>query len=114
MGDGIATRCDAPHGLDADLAGSGWVSLAVVVDRARNELRAYTNGQLANSTSISTLGSVDNTFAFFIGDETYLFRGIVDEVWVMHGALDYAAVAARHANIAARASFVVVGPEEQL
>jgi hypothetical protein len=93
-----------------------WVMLTAVIDRSIPALIAYTNGALAQSTSISGVGSLDNDLPLAIGSTitAYRFKGTVDEVRVVKQALTLDWIAAEYRNAMMRAAFVTFGAEQML
>lgn len=105
----------APFGVETNMLGH-WNQLTAVIDRVANTVAAYTNGALAGSTSLGTIGSMASTKGFAIGTATPAFRfeGIVDEVRVIKVPLDADWIAAEYRNAMMRSAFVVFGSEETL
>ena len=89
-----------------------WVHLVAVVDRTRGSMNLYTDGQPADAKSITAIGSVDATEPFDIGQPNFVFHGVLDEVRIYRSALGPDWIATEYANLADRATFVSIGPDE--
>jgi hypothetical protein len=91
-----------------------WVQLVAVVDRARGEIDAFTDGLLRDTSPIPGFGSVTGTAALCLGARNSTpFSGILDEPRLYSVALGADWIAAEHANLAARDTFMTVGPEQR-
>jgi hypothetical protein len=99
---------------DATMLVGRWLHLVAIVDRELVVMTSYINSVLADTTPIGNLGTIESNAPLDIGRSSFPFAGTLDEVRVYAGALDAAWVAAEYDNIANRASFVAIGPEESL
>lgn len=57
-----------------------WVLLSAVIDRTRQELRAYLNGNLVSTQSTSTVGPIYRNQPIYLGGNTRKFFGSIDDV----------------------------------
>jgi hypothetical protein len=75
-----------------------WVRLVAVVDRSSQQLRAYKNGLLVGSTSITGLGTLSSTQAAQLGSNSVNngqpFHGMIDDVVIFGVALTATQVSA--------------------
>lgn len=97
--------------LGDDGALAGWAHLAVVVDRTHAELRAYVNGESIGHTTLDSFGSFASDFDLALSPEVDPFRGVVDEVRIVHAALSAVWLQTEHANLV-DLDFLRVGGEE--
>jgi len=100
-------------GQEAQLV-NRWVQLLVVVDRATQKLRMYVDGAQANEVLIPALGSISSTRGVAIGNTTYPFAGVIDEMRVYKTALTPQWVGAEYRNLAlaTRDAFRAVSAQE--
>lgn len=91
-----------------------WTVLTAVVNRTEQVMYVYLNGVAVNSTSISTVGSVDNTQNLTLGRQaggtTRFFNGALDEVGIMNGARSASWVKAQYLSTSDQ--FITFGVEE--
>jgi prepilin-type N-terminal cleavage/methylation domain-containing protein len=64
-----------------------WHYIVAVVDRARNTITLFVDAIQRGQTTISTVGSVSNSYPLIIGSPSFPFDGLVDEVRVYNRAL---------------------------
>lgn len=64
-----------------------WNHLVYVIDRERDELRLYLNGELDQVLMVSLSGSLDATGAFIVGRGDSSFLGQMDELLIFRQAL---------------------------
>ena len=74
-------------GVKTNLADGDWHHVAMVVDKAGKTMISYVDGYQDSSTSIASVGSLDNAYPLRIGSldtpgnaQAYSFNGIIDEV----------------------------------
>jgi hypothetical protein len=90
-----------------------WLHLVAVADRELDVARLYVNGIEIRSSSIGPLGSLTGEKEMCLGG-TYQYRGLIDEARLTLTVPSEARVAAEHANVAMRSSFVTIGAAEAL
>jgi hypothetical protein len=88
-----------------------WLHFVVVADREVDVARLYVNGLEIRSSSIGPLGSLTGERAMCLGG-TYHYRGLIDEARLTLSVPTAERVAAEHANLMMRSSFVTVGAAE--
>jgi hypothetical protein len=89
-----------------------WVHLTAVVDRAAGKLSAFADRSLVASLDISTLGSIDTTFALTFGVGMDPFHGVLDEVRIYTATLSASWIVAEYDNAMSRDAFIAIGPAE--
>lgn len=97
-------------GTETDLGGA-WTLLAVVVDRASQEVRVYANGEEADSRSLSTDQIMPSALPRIGGLASSPFVGRLDELRVVRGVASENAIHARYANVT-QDDFVTIGAQE--
>ena len=99
-----------PFGPESAMLG-GWRHLVAVVDRSTNQIKTYVDGAVATTVGF-VRDSFDSPYPLDFGNSTYEFRGKLDEVRLYNEALTPDWIAAEHANLAKRPSFVTMLPRE--
>jgi hypothetical protein len=107
------TRASPSFGMEGQHLAK-WTQLTAVVDRSAGRMYSYVNGSSNGSTSISSIGSVSNSSALFMSHPAVndLFYGQLDEVRIDTSAVSANWISAEYQNIAMRAQFMTIGPEQ--
>jgi hypothetical protein len=110
LSDTVSVKC-ATFGIEGAFLGR-WVHLTAVVDRAAGKLNAFADRALAESLDISSLGSIDTTYALTFGVGGDPFHGLLDEVRVCSAPLSPSWIAAEYDNAMSRNAFIAIGDAE--
>jgi Concanavalin A-like lectin/glucanases superfamily len=110
LSDGASVPC-ATFGNETAFLGR-WVHLTAVVDRAAGKLNVFADRALAESVDISSLGSIDTTYALTFGVGGDPFHGVLDEVRVCSAPLSPSWIAAEYDNAMSRNAFIAIGNAE--
>lgn len=65
-----------------------WVYLAVVIDREKNKMFGYRDGNLISFVDIKGFGSVSSEKSLWLSHPAYPFKGLIDEVKIYNRALE--------------------------
>lgn len=102
---------------DATALRGSWAHLVTVIDRDRDEMALYVNGNPVGSTELTenNLASTSDLSLSMPGDDLRnRFAGEIDEVRIVHRALEGAWILTEYRNLAFPETFLEIGSEEPL
>ncbi len=108
--DGNAVQITPAFGLEVNLLHE-WHYLVAQCDRGATMVRAFLDGVQTEALPFPR-GSVDSGYYVRFGDPTYRFRGQLDEIHIVRGALSADWIATEYANLANRPAFQTILPAE--